>query len=153
MGLFNEQGYPHAGRLDFVDNRLDPATGSVQVRAVFDNADGRFTPGLSARLRVAAGRPYEATVVPDRAITIDQTRRVVLVVRPDRVVEAREVQPGALVEGMRVVSGVQPGERIVVDGLQHALPGAPVTPQLAALDARGMPLPGAPGQRQASQGQ
>jgi RND family efflux transporter MFP subunit len=144
MGLFNEPGFPHQGRLDFVDNRLDPATGSVGVRAVFDDPQGRFTPGLSARLRVGAGKPYEATVVPDRAISIDQTRRVVLVVRPNRMVEAREVQPGALIGAMRVVGGVQVGEHIVVDGLQHAMPGAPVTPQEVILDEHGTPLPAAP---------
>jgi RND family efflux transporter MFP subunit len=140
MALFDEQGYPHSGRIDFVDNRLTPATGSIQLRAVFDNPQGRLTPGLTARVRVGAGKPYLATLVPDRAIVTDQTRRIVLVVRPDRRVESREVKPGALIEGMRVVSGVQPGEHIVVDGMQRAQPGATVTPQLAALDEHGMPL-------------
>jgi RND family efflux transporter MFP subunit len=140
MGLFNEQGFPHAGKIDFVDNRLNPATGSMQLRAVFDNKEGRFTPGLSAHVKVSAGKPYEATVVPDRAITTDQTRKVVLVVGANRVVESREVKPGALVDGMRVVTGVKPGENIIVDGLQRAIPGAPVTPQLVQLDANGKPL-------------
>jgi RND family efflux transporter MFP subunit len=144
MGLFNEQGFPHTGKIDFVDNRLDPATGSVQLRGVFDNRDGRFTPGLSARVRVGASRPYLATLVPDRAITIDQTRKIVLVVGPDKVVQAREVKPGALSNGMRVVTGVKPGELIVVDGLQRAMPGAPVTPRLVKLDEQGVPQP-APG--------
>jgi RND family efflux transporter MFP subunit len=141
LGLFDEEGFPHSGKIDFVDNRLNPATGSMQLRAVFDNAQGRFTPGLSAHVRLAAGKPYEATLVPDRAITTDQTRKIVLVVGPNRLVEAREVKPGALIDGMRVVGGVKPGEHIVVDGLQRAIPGAPVTPQLVALDAHGMPLP------------
>jgi RND family efflux transporter MFP subunit len=139
MGLFNEQGFPHTGRIDFVDNRLNPGTGSIQVRAVFRNPDGRFTPGMSARVRVGAGKPYKATVVPDRAITTDQTRKIVLVVGPKQIVEPREVKPGALVNGMRVVSGVKPGENIVVDGLQRAMPGAPVTPQVVALDEQGLP--------------
>lgn len=140
MGLFDEQGFPHQGKIDFVDNRLNPATGSMQLRAVFDNKDGRFTPGLSARVKLGAGAPYEATLVPDRAISTDQTRKIVLVVGPKRLVEAREVKPGALIDGMRVVSGVKPGEHIIVDGLQRAFPGAPVTPQVVALDAHGMPL-------------
>ncbi len=140
MGLFNEEGFPHSGKMDFVDNRLNPATGSMQLRAVFDNKDGRFTPGLSAHVKVSAGKPYEATLVPDRAITTDQTRRVVLVVGPNRVVESREVKPGALIGGMRVVTGVKPGETIIVDGLQRAIPGAPVTPQLVQLDRDGKPL-------------
>lgn len=149
MGLFNEQGFPHSGRIDFVDNRLNPATGSIQVRAVFNNPDGRFTPGMSARVRVGAGKPYKATVVPDRAITTDQTRKIVLVVGPKKIVEPREVKPGALVNGMRVVSGVKPGEQIVVDGLQRAMPGAPVTPQVVSLDEQGRPLapPAAPATR------
>jgi RND family efflux transporter MFP subunit len=140
MGLFDEQGFPHQGKIDFVDNRLNPATGSVQLRAVFDNKAGRFTPGLSARVKLGAGAPYEATLVPDRAISTDQTRKIVLVVGPRHLVEAREVKPGALIDGMRVVSGVKPGEHIIVDGLQRAFPGAPVTPQVVALDAHGMPL-------------
>jgi RND family efflux transporter MFP subunit len=140
LGLFNEQGFPHSGKIDFVDNRLNPATGSMQLRAVFDNKNERFTPGLSARVKVSAGKPYEATLVPDRAITTDQTRRMVLVVGPNRLVEAREVKPGALIDGMRVVGGVKPGEHIIVDGLQRAFPGAPVTPQLVQVDAKGMPL-------------
>lgn len=147
MGLFNEEGFPHTGRIDFVDNRLNPTSGSIQLRGVFDNADGRLTPGLTARIRIGAGKPYEATLVPDRAITVDQTRRLVLVVGPGRRVEAREVKPGALIGGMRVVSGVKPGELIVVDGLQRATPGAAVTPQQVTLDEHGQPLaaPGAAG--------
>lgn len=141
MGLFYEQGFPHTGKIDFVDNRLNPATCSMQLRAVFDNKNGRFTPGLSARVKLGAGKPYQATLVPDRAITTDQTRKIVLVVGPNRVVEAREVKTGALVDGMRVVSGVKPGEHIIVDGLQRAFPGAPVAPQLVKVDADGMPLP------------
>lgn len=143
LGLFNEQGFPHAGRLDFVDNRLNPATGSMQLRAVFGNQDGHFTPGLSARVRLGAGPPYEATVVPERAIGTDQTRKVVLVVGADRKVQVRAVTTAALVDGMRVVDGVNPGELVIVDGLQRAFPGAPVTPQLVRLDARGTPA-GAP---------
>jgi multidrug efflux pump subunit AcrA (membrane-fusion protein) len=87
-----------------------------------------------------------ATVVPDRALMTDQTRKTVLVVRSNHVVESREVKPGALIEGMRVVGGVQPGEQVVVDGLQRAMPGAKVAPQLAAVDAQGMPLERTPAQ-------
>ncbi len=141
MGLFNEQGFPHAGKIDFVDNRLNPATGSMQLRAVFENKEGRFTPGLSAHVKLGAGKPYEATLVPDRAISTDQTRRIVMVVvGPKNIVDAREVKTGALIGGMRVVEGVKPGEHIIIDGLQRAIPGAPVKPQLVALDANGKPL-------------
>jgi multidrug efflux pump subunit AcrA (membrane-fusion protein) len=82
--------------------------------------------------------------VPDRAISTDQTRKVVMVVGTNNVVESREVKTAALIDGMRVVSGVKPGEHIIVDGLQRAFPGAPVTPQLLKVDEKGMPVPGAP---------
>jgi multidrug efflux pump subunit AcrA (membrane-fusion protein) len=84
-------------------------------------------------------------VVPDRAITTDQTRKIVLVVGANRLVEPREVKTGALIGAMRVVDGVKPGEHIIVDGLQRAFPGAPVTPQLVAVYANGMPLQPPPG--------
>lgn len=141
MALANEEGFPHQGHIDFVDNRLNPATASIRGRAVFDNREGRFTPGLFARIKLIGSGSYQATLVAERAITTDQTRKMVLVVGPDNIVQPRQVKPGALIEGMRVVEGVKPGERVVVDGLLRAFPGAPVTPQLLAVDDKGMPLP------------
>lgn len=151
MGLSDEQGYPHKGSMDFVDNRLNPATGSMRARAVFDNADGQFTPGLSARIKLIGSGTYEATLVPDRAITTDQTRKIVMVVGANNMVEPREVKPAALMDGMRVVTGVKAGENIIVDGLQRAFPGAPVTPQMMKVDEKGMPVvavPPAPAQKE-----
>lgn len=149
MGLSNEQGFPHTGKLDFVDNRLNPATASIRVRAVFDNKQGQFTPGLYARVKLGGSATYSGVVVPDRAITTDQTHKIVLVVGPNNIVQPRPVQPGALVDGMRVVQGVKAGELIIVDGLLRAFPGAPVTPQVLKVDDKGMPIPapqpGAPG--------
>lgn len=145
MGLSDEQGYPHQGSMDFVDNRLNPATGSMRARAVFENANGQFTPGLSARIKLIGSGSYEATVVPDRAITTDQTRKIVMVVGANNLVEPREVKPAALIDGMRVVTGVKAGENIIVDGLQRAFPGAPVTPQVMKVDEKGMPIVAAPG--------
>ncbi len=144
MGLSDEEGLPHQGTVDFVDNRLNPATGSIRVRAVFDNASGRFTPGLSARLRVMSGPQKTATLVPEKAITTDQTRKAVMVVGANNIVMPREVQLGVLLNGMRVVTGVKAGETIIVDGLQRAFPGAPVTPVMLAVDAQGMPVPAPP---------
>ena len=144
MGLSDEQGYPHQGNMDFVDNRLNPATGSMRARAIFDNADSRFTPGLSARIKLMGSGSYEATLVPDRAITTDQTRKIVMVVGANNLVESREVKPAALIDGMRVVTGVKAGENIIVDGLQRAFPGAPVTPQMLKVDQAGMPIVAAP---------
>jgi RND family efflux transporter MFP subunit len=144
MGLADEenlpQNLPHQGKVDFVDNRLNPATGSIRVRAVFNNAQQRFTPGLSARVRLLAADAAPATVVPERAINTDQTRKVVMVVGANNIVAPREVKLGALLGGMRVVTGVKAGELIIVDGLQRAFPGAPVTPQLLKVDAEGMPI-------------
>lgn len=140
MGLSNEEGFPHKGAMDFVDNRLDPATGSIRGRAVFDNGDGRFTPGLFARLKLIGSGSYRATLVPDRAIGTDQTRKVVMVVGADNMVQPREVKTGALIDGMRVVDGVKAGENVIVDGLQRAFPGAPVTPVVLKVDASGMPI-------------
>jgi RND family efflux transporter MFP subunit len=144
VGLSNEEGYPHTGTVDFVDNRLNPATGSIRVRAAMDNKDGRFTPGLSARVRLTSGASAPATLVPERAIGTDQTRKVVLVVGEKNVVTPREVKLGALTDGMRVVTGVKPGELVIVDGLQRAFPGAPVTPTVLKVDASGMPIPAPP---------
>jgi RND family efflux transporter MFP subunit len=144
LGLANEQGFAHTGRLDFVDNRLDTATGTVRARAVFDNKDGRFTPGLSARLQLSGAGAFDAVLVPERAITTDQNRKLVLVVGDKNIVQPRPVEVGALVGGMRVVKGVKAGESVIVEGLLRAFPGAPVTPQVLKVDAEGMPLPTPP---------
>lgn len=141
LGLANEAGFPHEGRLDFVDNRLDPATATVRARAVFDNQDGRFTPGLTARLQLGGSQPVDALLVPDRAIGTDQTRKVLLVVGEKNLVQPRPVITGPLVGGLRVVQGsVKPGELVIVEGQQRAFPGAPVTPQTLKQDANGLPV-------------
>jgi RND family efflux transporter MFP subunit len=141
MGLSNEEGFPHEGRMDFIDNRVNQATATVRGRAVFDNKEGVFTPGLTARLQIAGSGSFDATLVPDRAITTDQTRKLVLVVGDKNIVQPRPVVPGILVDGMRVVQGVKAGELVIVDGLLRAFPGAPVTPQTLKQDAKGLPLP------------
>lgn len=145
VGLANDQGYPHAGKLNFVDNALDPATGTIRTRAVLSNAERKFTPGLFARVRLPGSGRYQATLVPDSAVATDQDRRYVLVVNKDDVVEHRQVELGGSQDQMRVVqSGLQPGERIVVSGLQRAKPGAKVSPQeaeAATANAEGKPVP------------
>ena len=146
MALANEQNFPHEGRLDFVDNRLNPQTGAVRMRANFDNSKGQFTPGLAARLRMESPEPYDAVMVPERAIGTDQTKKFVYVVAADGRPQFREVKPGALFDGMRVVQGaVKPGENVVVDGLQRVIPGVPVAPQVLKVDAKGMPIFPPPG--------
>jgi multidrug efflux system membrane fusion protein len=127
IGLANEAGYPHVGRIDFVDNQLDVASGTIRVRAVVDNHDRRLAPGMFARVRLAGGPPHPATVVEDRAIGTDQDRKFVYVVKADSTVEYRPVQIGRIDSGYRVVqSGVAAGERVIVDGLQRVRPGSKV---------------------------
>jgi len=147
LGLANEQGFPHAGQVDFVDNRLNPQTGAIRLRASFDNAKGQFTPGLSAKLKMEDANTYDAVLVPDRAIGTDQTKKFVYVVGANGQPQFREVKLGALIDGMRVVQGgVKPGENVVVDGLQRVMPGMPVSAQVLKVDAKGMPIPAAPPQ-------
>ena len=142
MGLANEQGFPHQGRVDFVDNRLNPQTGAVRMRASFDNATGRFTPGLAAKLLMEGVTPYDAVLVPERAIGTDQTKKFVYVVGADGQPQFREIRLGALSDGMRVVlgGGVKAGENVVVDGLQRIMPGVPVAAQVLQVDAKGLPV-------------
>lgn len=141
MGLADETGFPHEGKIDFVDNQLNPQTGSIRMRAVFDNAKGEFTPGLFTRLQLAGGAAYPAVMTPERAIGTDQSRKLVFVIGEGNVAQAREVHLGTLLDGMRVVtSGLKAGELVVVDGLQRVRPGAPVTPIKVETDERGMPI-------------
>ena len=141
MALLDEQGFPHEGQVDFIDNRLNPQTGAIRMRVSFDNASGRFTPGLSARLRMESATAYDAVLVPERAIGTDQTKKFVYVVAGDGKPQFREVRLGALADGMRVVQGsVKAGENVVVDGLQRIQPGMTVAPQLLKIDAKGMPI-------------
>ncbi len=145
MGLADEDGFPHTGSIDFVDNRLNTSTGSIRMRAVFDNAKGTFVPGLFARVVVTSGAPTDTVLVPDRAIGTDQTKRFVYVVGADNKPEYRPVQPGALQDGMRAISsGVKAGELVVVEGLQRVRPGIAVAPEKLAVDERGLPKPPAP---------
>ncbi len=130
LQLADEEGFPHQGYIESFDNRLDPNTGSILLRAAFPNADGRVVPGLFARIRVPLSERHPALLVEERAIGTDQAQKFVLSLTATNTVEYRAVQLGAVVDGKRVVrSGLQPGDRIVVNGLQRARPGTPVTPQ------------------------
>ena len=138
VALADEEGFPHAGRLEFIDNRVDPASGTVRMRAVLENKSGRFTPGLFARVRLGdTARPRKAVLVVDRAIGTDQSKRFVLVLGPENKASYREVKIGRLVDGLRVIeSGLKPGDVIVVNGLQRVRPGSPVTPQTVPMEAQ-----------------
>ena len=130
LGLSSEDGYPHLGQLDFLDNQVNPRTGTIRGRAVFDNADGRFTPGLYVRLKLVGSHAYAGTLINDAAIGTDLGRKYVLVLGEDNSVSYRAIETGPKLEGLRIVrKGLQGGERIVVNGLQRVMPGAVVDPQ------------------------
>jgi len=134
LGLANETGHPHKGYVDFVDNELNPQTGTIRARAVFDNKERKFTPGLFARLKLVGSNTYPAVLVNDKAIGTDQSKKFVLVVGADNKAMYREVKLGPMVDGLRVVhQGLKPGEAIVVNGLQRVRPGEPITPQKVAM--------------------
>ncbi|MDO9623073.1 MAG: efflux RND transporter periplasmic adaptor subunit [Pseudomonas sp.] len=130
LGLSSEEGHPHLGELDFLDNQVNPQTGTIRGRAVFDNADGRFIPGLYARLKLVGSSQYAAALIKDEAVGTDLGKKYVLVLDKDNAVQYRAVELGPKLEGLRIVrSGLAKGEKIVVNGLQRALPGAVVDPQ------------------------
>ena len=134
VGLANEDGFPHAGKLEFVDNQLDARSGSVRMRAVFDNKDYSMAPGLFARVQIGGGQAKDAILIDDRAVSTDQSRKYVYVVGADGKAEYRAVKLGPTVDGLRVVKdGLKPGEKIVVAGLQRVHPGAPVAPTIVPM--------------------
>jgi RND family efflux transporter MFP subunit len=136
LGLANETGYPHEGRLDFVDNQVDPNTGTIRTRAVFSNASRALTPGLFARVKLVGTHKQKALLVRDAAIGTDQDRKFVLVVGAGDTLVYRPVVPGRLADGLRIVdSGLQPGERVVVNGLMRVRPGMKVAPTVTDMTA------------------
>ncbi|MDR3474318.1 MAG: efflux RND transporter periplasmic adaptor subunit, partial [Devosia sp.] len=134
MGLMTEQGFPHAGKLHFLDNAVDARSGTISGRAVFDNADGALTPGLFARIRLMSNDVKPATLVPEQALGADLGKRFVLVLGAGDHVEYRPVTLGRAVGEYHIVlSGLQPGDTIVVSGLQKVKPGDVVAPRPSAV--------------------
>jgi len=132
--LSDEAGYPYSGYIDFEDNHVDSATGTLRARGVLENKDGLLTPGFFARLRIPGSARYETLLVPDTAIGNDQNQHVVMVVNKDNVVEPRVVQTGALFGNLRsVVSGISAQDWVITDGLMHARPGSEVAPTEQAI--------------------
>ncbi|MEO0909098.1 MAG: efflux RND transporter periplasmic adaptor subunit, partial [Pseudomonadota bacterium] len=128
--LIDEKGWPHSGVMNFVDNELDPNSGTIRGRAVFDNPDDLLTPGLFARIRLIGSGEYEALLLPDESILSDQARKIVLVVDDEGTVSAKVVELGQLHQGMRVIrSGLEAEDKVVVNGVLRARPGGKVTPQ------------------------
>lgn len=130
LGLSSEEGHPHLGTLDFLDNQVNPQTGTIRGRAVFDNHDERFTPGLYARLKLVGSAQYPAALIRDDAVGTDLGKKFVLVLDGNNIVQYRAVELGPKLAGLRIVrSGLGKGEHIVVNGLQRAYPGTQVKPQ------------------------
>jgi multidrug efflux system membrane fusion protein len=145
LGLANENGYSRQGRVSSVDNRLNTNSGTIRVRASFDNADGALVPGLYARVKVGGGAPHAALLVDDSAIGTDQDKKFALVVDQQNRVQYREVQLGKQQDGLRVVTkGLQAGERIVVNGLQRVRPGDQVKPHTVPMLGEAAPIKPAP---------
>ncbi len=136
LGLANENGWPHEGRLDYIDNTVDANTGTIQIRGVFPNGDGLLFPGLFARIRIPTELQEGALLVSERAIGTDLGGKYLLIVGEGDMVELRHVELGLLADGMRViVSGLEAGERYIINGLQRARPGLPVSPKTASASA------------------
>src|SRR5262249_13307179 len=150
MGLEGEDGFPHTGTVNFVNNVVNPSTGTIAVRGLFPNPKpdyGRrlLSPGMFVRIRLPISQPHQALLVVDRAIGSDQGLKYVYVIDAEKKVRYRRVKTGALEDdGLRVIEeGIKPDEQIVVGAIQQLRPGAEVEPELHP-----MPTPGAPTQAQ-----
>jgi len=137
LGLATEEGFPHQGTINFVDNQVNAKTGTLRVRGVFANADDSLSPGFFARVRVSVGPPHQALLVTDRALDNDQGQRIVYVLDDNNEVDSRPVRIGALHDGLRAIEdGLKPGEQVIVSGIQQVRPGVTVEPKFVD-----MPVP------------
>ncbi len=151
IGLANEEGFPHEGEMDFLDNALNPETGTIRARAVLPNPDGLFTPGLFARVRLLGGSQENALLIHEQAVLTDQDRRYVYIVGEGNVATRRDVTLGPALESLRVVkSGLNPGDKVIVNGMRKIFfPGQPVNPHDVPMDQPNLPPP-APAQAPAA---
>ncbi len=134
LGLTNETGNPHLGQMNFVDNQVNPRTGTIRGRAVFDNRDGQFTPGLYARLKLVGSATYSAVLIKDEAVGTDLGKKFVLVLDKDNKAVYRSVELGPKLEGLRIVrTGLSKDDSIVVNGLQRVRPGAALDPEVTPM--------------------
>jgi RND family efflux transporter MFP subunit len=131
LGLANEDGFPHRGTVNFVDNQVNPKTGTLRLRGVFPNKDEALAPGYFVRVRAPIGLPHKALLVSDRALDTDQGQKILYLVDRENKVVSRPVQVGALHDGLReITAGLKAGERVIVTGLQQIRPGITVEPKL-----------------------
>ena len=130
IGLANEEGFPHEGKMDFVDNQVNSQTGTIRARAVLDNKDGLYIPGLFARVQLLGSSEYTAVLIDDRAVNTDQSQKYVFLLGADNKIEYRKVKLGRVIDGLRIVrEGLKPDDVIVVNGAQRVHPGIVVSPQ------------------------
>lgn len=137
VGLVGEDGFPHTGVVDFLDNQVDPATGTIRARALLDNADRVFTPGLFARVRVLGSGEFNAMLIDDKAVLTDQDRKYVYVVDAKHQAQRRDVTLGRTADGLRIVeTGLKPGDKVIVSGVQKVFfPGMPVADKTVVMGA------------------
>jgi len=134
LALANDEGYPHEGHIDFIDNQINPATGTIRGRAVFDNANGNFIPGMFARLKLVGSASYQGILIDDKAINTDLKNKYVLVVDAENKAQYRAVQLGEKLNGLRLIkSGLKADEKIIINGLQRVRPGAPTQPTVVPM--------------------
>jgi RND family efflux transporter MFP subunit len=134
VALEGEQGYPHEGTIDFVDNKVNPGTGTIQVRGILPTEPNVYEDGMRARVRVPVGAPYEALLVTEQALGSEQGRKYVYVVNAKNVVERRDVTLGRLIDGLQVIQhGLEPGDWVIVNGIQRVRDAMEVRPQQAAM--------------------
>ena len=139
VALVGEDGFPHQGKVDFVDNRVDPATGTIRARATLSNADGLLTPGLYARVRLQGSGKFTAMLIDDKAVMTDQSRKYVYVVDEKGTAQRRDVSLGRKADGLRIVeAGLVKGDRVIVNGIQKVfMPGMPVQAQVVQMAPNG----------------
>ncbi|CAI1683691.1 efflux RND transporter periplasmic adaptor subunit [Serratia entomophila] len=137
VGLVGEDGYPHQGLVDFTDNQLNAGTGTIRMRALLDNPERRFTPGLFARVQMPGSAAFNAMLIDDKSVMTDQDRKFVYIVDKDGKAQRRDIQVGRVAEGLRIVQkGLSAGDRVIVDGMQKVfMPGMPVDAKTVAMAA------------------
>ncbi len=142
VGLSGEDGYPHDGKVDFLDNQVTRSTGTIRVRALLDNADRAFTPGLFARVQLLGSGQFQAMLIDDKAVLTDQDRKFVYVVDKDNKAQRRDIQLGRNADGLRIVEqGLKAGDRVIIDGVQKVfMPGMPVQAKAVAMQPVAAPV-------------
>jgi multidrug efflux system membrane fusion protein len=141
VGLANEEGYPHAGTVDFTDNQVDPQTGTIRARAVLPNPDRVFTPGLFARVQLEGSGQFKALLIDDKAVLTDQDRKYVYVLAPNNTAARKDIKLGRMIDGLRVVeSGLDPTDKVVIDGVQKVFfPGMPLKAAVVSMELPALP--------------